>query len=173
MNKKIKNIISFWIVTVCRLCFAATFIVSGFVKAADPLGMLYKTNAYFSHWGHPFEDNSTLLSVFVVALSALEFMLGIYILLGIRKRTTTIVAFVTMLCMTALTAYIYIYNPVNRFKPVTYVRQSSCHDYRHGVVYIGGFHFLLNIHFDYLVFFCHYIYIELFVRLSPTAKLRN
>lgn len=112
MNKKIKNIISFWIVTVCRLCFAATFIVSGFVKAADPLGMLYKTNAYFSHWGHPFEDNSTLLSVFVVALSTLEFMLGIYILLGIRKRTTTIVAFVTMLCMTALTAYIYIYNPV-------------------------------------------------------------
>ena len=82
------------------------------MKAADPLGMLYKTNAYFSHWGHPFEDNSTLLSVFVVALSALEFMLGIYILLGIRKRTTTIVAFVTMLCMTALTAYIYIYNPV-------------------------------------------------------------
>ena len=65
------------------------------------------------------------------------------------------------------------YAPVNRFKPVTYVRQSSCHDYRHGVVYIGGFHFLLNIHFDYLVFFCHYIYIELFVRLSPVAKLRN
>lgn len=113
LNKRAKNIIAFWIVTICRFCIAITFIVSGFVKAVDPVGMSYKLNAYFSYWGLPFEDGSLALSIVAIGLSTMEFILGLYILLGIRKRISTIVAFITMLCMTLLTIYIYLYNPVS------------------------------------------------------------
>lgn len=91
---------------------AATFVLSGFAKAADPMGMFYKLNAYFAHWGHPFAEDSVILTGVTVVLSAAEFILGIYLLLGIRRRFTTTVVAAFMALMTALTVYIYIYNPV-------------------------------------------------------------
>jgi triosephosphate isomerase len=34
------------LVNICRLVLAVTFILSGFVKAVDPLGTQYKLNDY-------------------------------------------------------------------------------------------------------------------------------
>ncbi len=112
MPHAIRKTLVLWAVTLCRLLLAATFIVSGFVKAADPMGMFYKLNAYFTHWGMPFADNSLPLTVAVVLLSTLEFILGIYLLLGIRRHFTTTVTLLFMAGMTLFTAYIYAYNPV-------------------------------------------------------------
>lgn len=101
-----------WAVSLCRLMLAATLIFSGFVKAVDPKGMFYKANAYFAHWNIPFADDSVLLMAGVVTLAVIEFMLGIYLLLGIRSRFTTQATLVFMGCMTAVTAYVFLFNPV-------------------------------------------------------------
>ena len=100
------------VVSACRLLLAATFIFSGIVKGIDPMGMSYKLNAYFDHWGVPFSQDSLMLKGMVLLLSAVEFIIGIYMLLGIRRRFTSTAALSFMLFMTALTTYIYIYDPV-------------------------------------------------------------
>ena len=76
------------------------------------MGMLYKLNAYFTHWGLAFEESSLILKFLVVSLATIEFIIGIYLLLGIRRRTTAIFTVSFMSVMTALTVYIYKYNPV-------------------------------------------------------------
>ena len=112
MKNKIGHIGLFWAVNISRLLLAGTFIFSGFVKAVDPMGMLYKLNAYFIHWNMAFEEDSLILKFMVVSLATVEFIIGIYLLLGIRKRLTTIVTVSLMSVMTILTTYIYAYNPV-------------------------------------------------------------
>lgn len=108
----ILTIVRFWTVNVARLVLAATLIFSGFVKAVDPMGMFYKLSAYFAHWGFTFSEDSLLLRCMVVALAAVEFVLGIYWLLGSRLRFTTRSTTLLMVAMTLLTVYIYIYEPV-------------------------------------------------------------
>ena len=92
---------------------AFTFLFSGFVKAVDPKGMCIKLNAYLSHWGYNVPDDALLLKMFVVVLATIEFLLGVYLFLGIRRRLTLSVTTLLMVVMTALTAYVYIYNPVD------------------------------------------------------------
>ncbi len=94
------------------MLLAATLIVSGFVKAVDPMGMYYKLNAYFLYWGMDFGDGSVLVDGLVVCIATVEFILGIYLLLGIRRRFTTTAILLFMAAMTLLTAYIYAFNPV-------------------------------------------------------------
>lgn len=112
MNNKGHHILTFWGVTLCRILLAGTFLLSGFVKAVDPIGMCHKLNAYFTHWEIQLSDNSVLLFLLAIALSTIEFILGIHLLLGIRKRFCTIATAVFMTVMTGLTIYIYVQNPV-------------------------------------------------------------
>lgn len=110
--KRSSRIMLFWTINVARLLLAGTFLVSGFVKAVDPMGMLYKLNAYFTHWGMPLAENSLWLRLMVVVLATMEFVLGIYWLLGTRLRFTTWCTTLLLTGWTCLTAYIYLYNPV-------------------------------------------------------------
>ncbi len=112
MKHKTRHITIWSIVTVCRLLLAGTLVFSGFVKAVDPIGMLHKINAYFTHWGLHFPSNSLTLKVLVISLSTAEFILGIYLLLGMRRRFTTVVTLSFIAVMTLLTLLINIYNPV-------------------------------------------------------------
>ncbi len=98
--------------TLSRLLLAATLLVSGFVKAIDPMGMFYKLNAYFGAWGMPFSDDSLILRSGVITLATIEFILGIYLLLGMRRRFTSVAICIFMSAMTVVSAYIYLYNPV-------------------------------------------------------------
>lgn len=100
-------------VYLCRILLGVVFLVSGFVKAIDPQGMAIKLNAYLSHWDFDLMAHTLLPALFAVALACVEFMLGIYLLLGIRRKSTSIFTFLLMLVMTALTVYIYVYNPVS------------------------------------------------------------
>ena len=98
---------------ICRAVLAVTFIFSGYVKAIDPLGTQYKIRDYLTALsiGDYVPDWLTLGSS--VALSSLEFALGIFILFAIRRRFTTRVILAFMAVMTLITVWIAIANPVS------------------------------------------------------------
>lgn len=99
-----------WVGLIARMLFGLTFIFSGFVKAIDPLGFAYKQQDYLEVWNLTTLGNLTLLAA--ILISALEFMLGVSILLGIRLRETAWGGFIFMIIMTPLTLWIALKNPV-------------------------------------------------------------
>lgn len=112
MTSKVKALGLTIAVNVCRLLLAATFIFSGFVKANDPLGMVYKLEDYI-HAMAWFTLSDTFLLGCAVLLALFEFTLGIYLLFGIRRRLTASITVIFMVLMTLLTVYIVIANPVS------------------------------------------------------------
>lgn len=107
LEDKVKKIL----VEFCRILIGCVFIFSGFVKAVDPLGSAYKFHDYFEAFGMPWMDIFTLPASFI--LSALEFALGVFILLGIYRKFTSIMILLFMLFMTPLTLYLAVANPVS------------------------------------------------------------
>lgn len=104
---------------ICQLLLGATFLFSGFVKAADPMGMEHKLEAYAQVVGEyipwvasVFHAGTVYLDFPVVFLAATEFLLGMYFLLGIHQRLTTIVGTAFMVVLTLLTLFIFVYDPV-------------------------------------------------------------
>ena len=107
MNK-IKSIL----VNFSRALLALTFIFSGFVKAIDPLGSQYKIaeyleavqlSAYIPDWAQ------LILSV---GLSAIEFTLGVMLLLAIRRRLASKLSLIMMVVMTLVTLWLTVSNPI-------------------------------------------------------------
>ena len=97
---------------IARLVLAITFILSGFVKAVDPLGTQYKINDYLeamSLGGLP--DWVTLGAS--VLLSAVEFCLGIFLLFAIQRRLTSRLILLMMVVMTPLTLWLALANPIS------------------------------------------------------------
>ena len=99
-------------VNIARLLLALTFILSGFVKAVDPLGTQYKIHDYLAAIGLAsiVPDFGTLASS--VILSATEFLLGICLLFAIRRRLVSKILVVLMTLMTLLTLWLAIDDPV-------------------------------------------------------------
>lgn len=100
------------VVNLCRLVLGITFVVSGYVKAVDPLGTQYKIHDYLAAL-----DLHTLVPDFVtlgmsVGLSALEFSLGIFILFAIRRRLVSKLSLALMVAMTLVTLWIAVAQPV-------------------------------------------------------------
>ena len=100
-------------VNLCRLLLAVTFILSGFVKAVDPLGTQYKINDYLEamHLGSLLPDWATLGAS--VLQSAVEFCLGIFLLFAIQRRLTSRLILLIMVVMTPLTLWLAITNPIS------------------------------------------------------------
>ena len=101
------------LVNVVRFLVSATFIFSGFVKAIDPKGMAYKLDAYIvsfglSKWA---DDGKTLAAAVLIA--AVEFLLGIYLLFGIRRKFTALSLLGIMAVFTPFTLYLALANPVS------------------------------------------------------------
>lgn len=107
-----RNTILKILVNIGRLLVAATFIFSGYVKAIDPLGTQYKISDYLTamHLEGFVPDWATLLAS--VALSTIEFSLGIFLLFAIQRRLVTRLLLLVMSVMTLLTLWIAIANPV-------------------------------------------------------------
>ena len=105
--------LSNWGINLCRLAVALTFILSGFVKAVDPIGTQIKIEDYLAAWnmGNYLPEYITLLAS--VALSATEFTLGILLLFAIRRRLVTKLIMTFMAVMTPLTLWLAISNPVS------------------------------------------------------------
>ena len=99
-------------VNVGRILVAITFILSGYVKAIDPLGTQYKIADYLQALGMTglIPDWMTLLAS--VLLSTMEFSIGIFLLFAIRRRLTSKILLFVMSFMTLITIWIAIANPV-------------------------------------------------------------
>ncbi len=122
------------LVNICRLVLAVTFILSGFVKAVDPLGTQYKLNDYLEamHLGDLVPQTVTLMGS--IALSTVEFCIGIFLLFVIYRRLTSRLALLVMSIMTVLTVWIYMADPV-----------SDCGCFGDAVVLTNGQTLLKNI----------------------------
>ena len=103
-------------VNICRLVLAVTFILSGFVKAVDPLGTQYKIEDYLQAMGltsltGPMGSWGAL--AVAVVLAAVEFCIGIFLLFAIRRRLSSRLALVIMAVMTPLTLWLALANPIS------------------------------------------------------------
>ena len=101
------------VVNLCRFLVAITFIFSGYVKAIDPLGTQYKIQDYLTalNLSGLLPDIVTLSAA--VILAAIEFCLGVFLLLAIQRRTTTKIAFAFMVFMTIVSLWLWIANPIS------------------------------------------------------------
>lgn len=98
---------------VLRFVVAAAFIISGFVKAVDPLGTVYKLNDYAEAFHLSSIIPSELLLPATMLLCLFEFILGICILFCIWRRTALTAALVFIGLMTPITLILAINNPVS------------------------------------------------------------
>lgn len=99
-------------INVCRFVLAATFIFSGYVKAIDPLGTLYKLKDYAAAMSlNGLLPDWALVGV-AIALAALEFALGVFMLFAVRRHVVSRITLAFMAAMTVLTLWIFVADPV-------------------------------------------------------------
>ncbi|MBQ9556807.1 MAG: DoxX family membrane protein [Muribaculaceae bacterium] len=87
-----------------RLTVGAVFVFSGFTKAIDPWGSCYKITDYLNAMGLSGWSDTALFAA--VAIAAVEFVLGIVIVVGAYRRSAPWVALLVMLVMTPLTLWL-------------------------------------------------------------------
>ena len=100
------------VVNVCRFVLAATFIFSGYVKAIDPLGTLYKLKDYAAAMSLNGLLPDWVLVGVAIALGALEFSLGVFMLFAVRRHVVSRITLAFMTAMTVLTLWIFVADPV-------------------------------------------------------------
>ena len=92
------------IVNIARLVVGLTLVFSGFVKAVDPLGTVYKLQDYAEATGLAGIFPEWLLIMAAVALSLFEFALGVSVLFAIGRKTASRLTLAFMAVMTLLMA---------------------------------------------------------------------
>ena len=98
---------------VARTLLGLTFLFSGFVKAIDPLGTVYKIEDYLKAFGGFCNDLIPLAGAAAVCLILVEWLLGWALVLNIRTRWTSWLALVFYLVMTPLTLWLALTNPIS------------------------------------------------------------
>ena len=93
-----------------RLTVGGVFLFSGFTKAVDPWGTCYKIIDYFTAMGLESWADKSLF--FAVSIAALEFILGIELVVGAYRRSAPMLALVLMLVLTPLTLWLAVTNAV-------------------------------------------------------------
>ncbi|MCO6461519.1 MAG: hypothetical protein J5I59_08955 [Saprospiraceae bacterium] len=96
------------------------FLVSGFVKAVDPLGTAFKTEQYFDAFYYTLEGTkmsflanifpylNNYVNAFSIGTIVLEMMLGVMLILGVRPKLTSWAFFLLMLFFTSLTGFTFL-----------------------------------------------------------------
>ncbi|MBP5658945.1 MAG: DoxX family protein [Paludibacteraceae bacterium] len=98
--------------SIARTLLALTFLFSGFVKAVDPLGTVYKIEDYLTAFGGVFTSLLPLATTAAVLLILTEWTLGVMMLCNIRTQLTAWLALAFYAVMTPLTLYIALTNPI-------------------------------------------------------------
>ena len=101
------------IVNACRLLTAATFVLSGFVKAVDPIGTQYKIRDYLEAWQLAQYVPDFIMLAASVAMSAVEFGIGICLLFAMHRRATSRLLLLVMAVFTPLTLWLAVTNPIS------------------------------------------------------------
>ena len=109
-----------WIITFLQNFTGVLFILSGYVKAIDPMGTAFKMEQYFAEFEHTF--SSTLFSFiapvfpwltdysiwFSVALIVFEMLLGIALLVGASPKFTSWAFLLLVVFFTVLTGFTFL-----------------------------------------------------------------
>ena len=92
------------LVLLARLIVGVTFIASGFAKAVDPWGTVYKFADYIGILG--MSSLEPLITFGAFALPLVEFLLGVFVLFGLYRRMAPMALAALMLVLTPLTFYL-------------------------------------------------------------------
>ena len=99
------------LVETCRLLLGVVFLFSGATKAVDPQGGAIKIADYLVAFG--LDTFKELSLFFAFNLSAVEFALGVTLLLGVYRRYAAWLTLLMMCFMTPLTLYLALFDPVS------------------------------------------------------------
>lgn len=98
-------------IIIARLLVGFTFIISGWSKAIDPWGFVFKIDDYLNVWGWEVAREISLTGA--IALSCIEFLTGVLIATGCLRRLSVWFGALMMAFMLPLTVYIYVADPVS------------------------------------------------------------
>ena len=93
-----------------RLAVGGTFLYSGFTKAIDPWGSLYKVTDYAAAIGVTAPVNLLVAVAFI--LFTAEFLIGFCLVLGLFRRFTALAVSTVMMFMLPLSLWLALGNPV-------------------------------------------------------------
>ncbi|MFP4025513.1 MAG: BT_3928 family protein [Thiohalospira sp.] len=96
---------------ISRIILGLVFIFSGFVKAVDPLGSMYKFNDYFDAFGLEFLSVTAL--PLAILLSTFEFVIGFSLIFSTKRKITAWATLIFMSFFTVLTFFLALFNPVS------------------------------------------------------------
>ena len=96
---------------ISRLVIGLLFIFSGFTKGIDPVGTGFIFAEYFKAFGFSFMI--PLATPLCMLLAALEFVLGVSVLIGLKMRLATLGTLIFMVFFTFFTLATAIFNPVS------------------------------------------------------------
>jgi triosephosphate isomerase len=105
LNKDKKSVK--WVVNICRFLLAVVMMLSGFLKAADPIGAMYKLEEYTNTLSMDGFSDAWLL-VFAVVQSSFEFLLGLFMLVGIYRRVVPCLSLIAMSIFMPLSLYLWL-----------------------------------------------------------------
>lgn len=101
-----------FLILIARLFVAVTFLFSGFVKLVDPLGSAYKFEEYFSADVLNMEFLIPYALPFSIFLIIAELMLGVFLLIGFKRKITVWSLFLMTFLFLFLTWYSAYYDKV-------------------------------------------------------------
>jgi len=99
-----------YIAIAARILLGVTFIYSGFVKGIDPWGSTYKFVDYFTAFNMMWMQPAAFL--LAVVQNAVEFVIGVTLVLGLRMKETAWGVLLFMAFYTPLTFILALTNPV-------------------------------------------------------------
>lgn len=113
MGLQVKNGKIYTLLTnISRFVLAMVLMVSGFVKAVDPMGAMYKLQEYASAFSADILSDDWML-FYAILQAALEFLAGIFLLLGVYRKPLSVFVLLMFLFFTPFTLYIAIAGPVD------------------------------------------------------------
>ncbi len=99
-----------YLVTLSRILVGVLFIISGLIKANDPIGFAYKLEEYFQVFGTDFLIPTAVFQA--IAICIIEVILGVMLLLGNRVKLTVYLLLAMIVFFTFLTFYSAYFNKV-------------------------------------------------------------
>ena len=102
-----KSIFYTMLTNVSRILLALVLVLSGFVKAVDPKGTMYKLQEYADAFSIDAFSNDWLL-FFAIILAAAEFLFGLFMLMGVYRRFVAFMVFLVFILFTPFTLYVAI-----------------------------------------------------------------
>lgn len=106
-----KRLLAILLTNTCRVLIAILFMVSGFVKAVDPMGFFYKLKEYAAAFDVTLFSDAWLL-FFALVIIGVEFIAGFLLLIGVYRKPVAVLTFIAMLFYTPFTLYLMLENPV-------------------------------------------------------------